>query len=83
METRTTINGTKWLIAPSYMGGYALMINNFGKEGFHYSGYSFKTKEEVNVYLDEVDARVKNAAHFTPCTIPDNYYGVRGRYYGD
>ena len=48
---------------------------------------SFSTEEEANEFMDwkygksERDAERLN--HFTPCTIPDNYYGVAGRYYGD
>ena len=79
---RTTLNGTKWqIIANNY--GAALYLNNFGKEGFHYSGYYFNSIEEAQAHLDAVDERVKNPVQFTPCEIPSDYYGVNGRYYGD
>lgn len=51
METvinRTTLNGTKWqIIADNY--GAALYLNNFGKPGYHYSGYWFRTVAEAGI----------------------------------
>ncbi len=84
METRTTLNGTKWLIEDGFFGGVVLMINNFGKPGFHFSGYTFKTIAEAHAHLDEVDERFLHPCQInTGSTIPADYYGVPGRYYGD
>ena len=84
METRTTLNGTKWIIEDQILGGVALLMNNFGKPGFHFSGHTFKTRTEAHAYLDEVDERIRHPHQINTCSaIPDNYYGVRGRYYGD
>lgn len=79
---RTTLNGTKWqIVADKY--GAALYLNNFGKEGFHYSGYWFRSVEEAQAHLDAIDERVKKPVVFTSCEVPADYYGVAGRYYGD
>jgi len=80
---RTTLNGTKWQIeADNY--GAALYMENYGKDGFHYSGHFFDSLDEANAYLDEVDNRVKNPVQFTPCTDCSDFYG-RGSnvFYGD
>ena len=46
--------------------------------------FGLQTREELDEYLDEVDERVRKAGEWKPCTtIPSNYYGVTGRYYGD
>lgn len=79
---RTTLNGTKWQIAADKYGA-ALYLNNFGKEGFHFSGDWFRTVEEAQAHLDAIDERVKNPVVFTACEVPADYYGVAGRYYGD
>ena len=80
---RTTLNGAKWQIIPSFFGGYALYLENYKKDGYHFSGYTFKTLEDAMAHLDKVDERVKNPMQFPPCEIPADYYGVAGRYYGD
>jgi len=79
---RTTLNGTEWQIIADNFGA-ALYMHNFGKEGFHYSGYYFRSVAEAQAYLDKVDERVSNPVEFRPVEIPADYYGVRGRYYGD
>ena len=84
MKTRVTLNGTKWGIEKGFFGGFVLLMQNSGKDGYHFSGYSFNTRQELDEYLDEVDERVRKAGEWKPCTsIPSNYYGVAGRYYGD
>ena len=79
---RETLNGTKWQIVADNHGA-ALYMGNYGKDGYHYSGYWFRTVEEANAHLDAVDERVKASVQFTPCEVPADYYGVAGRYYGD
>lgn len=79
---RTTLNGTKWQIVADKLGA-ALYMGNYGKDGYHYSGYWFRSIEEAQAHLDEIDERVSRPVTFTTCTIPADYYGVDGRYYGD
>ena len=74
---RETLNGTKWeivfdgFIAALYMNG-------------HFSGYTFRTIEEAQAHLDAVDERCRTPKQeYKPVEIPADYYGVRGRYYGD
>ncbi len=80
---RETLNGTKWQIVADNFGA-ALYINNFGKPGYHYSGYYFRSVEEANAHLNAVDERLlAPQPEFKPVEIPADYYGVSGRYYGD
>ena len=85
METvinRTTLNGTKWqIIADNY--GAALYLNNFGKPGYHYSGYWFRTIAEAQEHLDGVDARVAAPVQHFDYSVPADYYDDCTRYYGD
>ena len=74
--TRTTLNGTDWEIV--FDGFFAVLYING-----QYSGYTFRTIDEAQAHLDAVDERVSSTNHFTPCEVPADYYGVRGRYYGD
>ena len=79
---RKTLNGTEWQIVKDFLG-VALFLKNYNKEGYHFSGYCFKSVEEANAHLDKIDERVSNSEEFKPCAIPADYYGVAGRYYGD
>lgn len=74
---RTTLNGTKWEIVVSNYGA-ALYMNGM------YSGYYFKSLEEAQAHLDEVDERVKSPYQFSSHLDCSNFYG-RGSnvYYGD
>lgn len=73
---RQTLNGTQWQIVVSQYG-VTLFMNE------KYSGYSFSTVADAQTFLDAVDERVKATVSFAPCDVPADYYGVRGRYYGD
>lgn len=73
---RQTLNGTQWQIV---VGQYGVTLYMNDK----YTGYSFRTVADAQAHLDAVDERVKTPVLFTPCDIPADYYGVRGRYYGD
>ena len=79
---RETLNGTKWQIVADNRGA-ALYMGNFGKDGYHYSGYWFRSVEEAQAHLDAIDERVSRPMTFSACSIPADYYGVAGRYYGD
>ena len=80
---RETLNGTKWQIVADNFGA-ALYINNFGKPGFHYSGYYFRTIEEAQAHLDAVDERVRAPRIVEAPLDCSSFYG-RGSnvYYGD
>ena len=73
---RTTLNGTKWEIV---YDGFMAALYMSG----HFSGYTFRTIEEAQAHLDAVDERVSRPMTFSACSIPADYYGVAGRYYGD
>lgn len=80
---RETLNGTKWqIIADNF--GVALFMNNFGKPGFHFSGYCFRSIEEAQAYLDAVDERVRAPRMVETHLDCSSFYG-RGAnvYYGD
>lgn len=79
---RKTLNGAEWQIVEDFLG-VALFLKNFNKEGYHFSGYCFKSVEEAQAHLDAIDERAKKPVVFTPCEVPADYYGVAGRYYGD
>lgn len=80
---RTTLNGAKWQIVVDNYGA-ALYLENFKKDGFHFSGYWYKSVEEAQAHLDKIDARcLAPKPEFKPVEIPADYYGVRGMYYGD
>ena len=73
---RETLNGTKWEIV--YDGFFATLYMNG-----HFSGYTFRSVEEANAHLDDIDERINTSVQFTPCDC-NGYYG-RGSnvYYGD
>lgn len=79
---RTTLNGANWMILEVSFG-VTLFLKNWNKEGYHFSGYIFKTVEEAQAHLDKIDERVSRPVEFHPVEVPADYYGVPGRYYGD
>lgn len=80
---RTTLNGANWQIIVDNHGA-ALYLENYKKDGYHFSGYWFRSLDAAQAHLDEIDERVSAPrTAFTPCEIPSDYYGVAGRYYGD
>ena len=80
---RTTLNGAQWQIVKDFLD-VSLFLKNFDKDGYHFSGYIFHSVEEANRFLDKIDERISNPQpSFFPCEVPSDYYGVRGRYYGD
>ena len=80
---RTTLNGTKWQIVADNHGA-ALYMGNYDKDGFHFSGYWFRTVEEAQAHLDEVDERVRAPRMVSAPLDCSSFYG-RGSnvYYGD
>jgi hypothetical protein len=79
---RTTLNGTKWMLEIDKFG-CALMIQNWNSEGFHFSGNYYRSEAEANAYLDGIDKAYLEPQKIEKYEIPDDYYGVAGRYYGD
>lgn len=80
---RETLNGTKWqIVADKY--GAALYMHNFGKDGYHFSGYWFHSIEEAQAHLDAIDARVRAPRMVSTPLDCSSFYG-RGSnvYYGD
>lgn len=80
---RTTLNGTEWMITDGIFGGCTLYMKNYKGE-WQFSGYTFKTYEDVQKHLDAIDNKVKNPVPFVPCTDCSSFYG-RGSnvFYGD
>ena len=80
---RETLNGTKWQIVADKSGA-ALYLNNFGKPGYHFSGYYFRSIEEAQAYLDAVDERFLAPRIVESHIDCSDFYG-RGFniYYGD
>ena len=74
---RETLNGTKWEIV--FNGFYATLFMN-GK----YSGFTFRSVEEANAHLDEVDERSRTPQMALAPLDCSSFYG-RGSnvYYGD
>ena len=79
---RTTLNGTKWMLETDKFG-CALMIQNWDKDGYHFSGNYYRSEAEANAYLDSLDKAYLEPKKEETYEIPADYYGVRGRYYGD
>ena len=51
---RTTLNGANWMIIEDKYHT-ALYIN--GSKGYYFYGYTFRTVEEAQRFLDKIDAR--------------------------
>jgi len=79
---RTTLNGYDWQIVADKFGA-ALMLKNYNKEGYHFSGNHFRTIEEANAYLNKIDEKYLKPEPVASFEVPADYYGVAGRYYGD
>lgn len=80
---RTTLNGTEWMITDGIFGGCTLYMKNYKGE-WQFSGYTFKTYEDVQKHLDEIDKKVSTPCHFNTNLDCSSFYG-RGSniYYGD
>lgn len=84
MKTRKTLNGTEWVIETGVLGSFILMMKGMCDDEYRYSGMCFTSYQEAEHYLDKVDERYQNEANWKPCySVPADYYGVAGRYYGD
>ena len=83
---RKSLNGFTYQFVEFVIFGHTTVSTYFSTDGkqFSRSTKTFNTLEEANAWVDELDAKVlAPKPEFKPCTIPDDYYGVAGRYYGD
>lgn len=78
---RTTLNGIEWKIEKGIFGCYS--ISRKTDKGYVFSGYTFATFEEAVKHLDKIDERCATPILATTNYVPDDYYGVANRYYGD
>ena len=80
---RTTLNKAQWMIVEDKYHT-ALYVKPYGSnKDFYFSGNIFKSIADANAYLDKIDERICTPREEKPIEIPADYYGVRGRYYGD
>ncbi len=84
---RKSLNGFTYQFVEWDYCGRTIVSTYFNMENdtkFSRNSKTFNTLEEANAWVDELDAKVlAPKPEFKPCTIPDDYYGVRGRYFGD
>ena len=80
--SRTTKNGTDWMIVPNFFGGCTLLMKNYKGE-FQFSGYTFKTIEDAQKHLDGVDERSSRKWNTTPLDASSFYGRGSNVYYGD
>ena len=79
---KTTLNGAQWMIEEDKWGA-TLYLKNHNNDGYHFSGDLFKSVAEANAYLDGIDKAYLAPKITETYEIPDDYYSVAGRYYGD
>ena len=80
--TRTTKNGTEWMVTPSFFGGFVLNRKN-EKGNYQYSGYVFNSIEDVNKHLDKIDENCSKVWDFTTVDCSSFYNRGSNAYYGD
>lgn len=76
---RTTNDGKRYMFIehfPHFISTYA-----WYNDKFNHISKNFHSFEEVDEFIKNLNKPVIISA--APLVIPDNYYGVRGRYYGD
>lgn len=77
---RTTADGRRYMFVetfPHFISTYAWYDNKF-----NHICKDFRTFEEAEAWVRKFDEPVKES-RYIETIIPDDYYGVRGRYYGD
>ena len=84
---RKSLNGFTYQFVEWMLFGKPMVSTYFKMEKdtkFSRNSKTFNTLEEANAWVDELDAKVLAPKQESkPLEIPANYYGVRGRYYGD
>lgn len=83
---RTLLDGRKYHFVEWMIFGHPTVTSYCEWDGkYHHIGLDFKTLEEATAWCDKMDNAYLNPApiQHVEFTVPDDYYGVRGRYYGD
>lgn len=84
---RKSLNGFTYRFVEWMLFGKPTVSTYFKMEKdtkFSSSTKIFNTLEEASAWVDELDAKaLAPKEEYKPCEIPDDYYGVPGRYYGD
>ena len=83
---RTLLNGKRYQFVEWQIFGHPTVTSYCEWDGnFHHIGLEFHTLEEAAKWCDDMDYKHTYPApvnHYE-FKVPDDYYGVRGRYYGD
>lgn len=85
---RETLDGCKYEFIEMMMFGKPYVISScyfdYNKR-YNHIGLNFNTIEEALEWCDKKDYNYQHPAPVKPFTyeVPSDYYGVRGRYYGD
>jgi len=84
---RKSLNGFTYRFVEWMLFGKPIVSTYFKMEKdtqFSLCSKSFNSLEEANSWIDELDAAVlAPKQEYVPVDFPADYYGVRGRYYGD
>lgn len=83
---RTLLDGRKYRFVEWMIFGHPTVTSYSEWDGrFHHIGLKFNTLEEAAKWCDDIDYKETHpepVKHYE-FTVPDDYYGVAGRYYGD
>lgn len=83
---RTLLNGRKYQFVEWMIFGRPTVSSYCEWDGrFHHIGMTFNTLEDAAKWCDEQDYKFTHPVQVkeVPFVVPDDYYGVAGRYYGD
>ena len=84
---RKSLNGYTYRFVEWMMFGKPFVSTYFKREKdtkFSPCSKTFNSLDEANAWVDERDiAALAPKQEYVPVEIPADYYGVRGRYYGD
>lgn len=83
---RTLLNGRKYEFVEWMIFGHTTVSTYCEWDGkMNHIGMTFNNLEEAEKWCDERDYEYLHPVvkEEVPFTVPDDYYGVRGRYYGD
>ena len=82
----TCLNGRKYRFTecPFYRGETYIYSEFFWDGKWNRLCRDFKSLDEAKKFTEEINRQYSQPApYFTSFDVPDDYYGVRGRYYGD
>ena len=82
----TTGNGKQYRFTecPSISGGTTIYTQCYFLGKWNRLDISLKTLDEAREWFDRINRKESEPVpEFKPVQVPDGYYGVRGRYYGD